>query len=151
MTIQDDQLQFVLTAQLLYRAVQVADEFLGQSVGDYVTSRQLSILHAVNTLDSPTQKQVAAATGIDRSTVSDMAARLVRRGWLSRQRVLTDTRSYAVKLTPAGKQVLKEVLPLAKKADSQLLAALTLKEQDQLNELLRKIGVCPPLKKVRKA
>ena len=151
MTIKDDQLHFVLTRQLLYRAVQVADELLAQSVGDSITSRQLSILHTVDSLDKPTQKQIIAVTGIDRSTVSDITARLVKRGWLSRRRAPTDARRYAVKLTPAGKQVLKEVLPVAEKSDCQFLAALTVKEQEQLIDLLQKICVSLPLQNLQKA
>ncbi|OYW52895.1 MAG: hypothetical protein B7Y80_19285 [Hyphomicrobium sp. 32-62-53] len=150
MNTNDDQHRFFLTAQLLYRAVQVADDLLAQSVGDSITSRQLSILYAVDTLDKPTQKQIVAVTGIDRSTVSDIAARLVKRGWLSRRRDPTDARRYGVKLTPAGKQILNEVLPVAKNVDCHVLAALTAKEQEQLIALLQKIAVSPPSKTVGK-
>jgi DNA-binding MarR family transcriptional regulator len=53
-------------------------------------------------------------------------------------------------LTPSGKQILNQVLPVAKNVDRHVLAALTAKEQEQLIALLQKIAVSPPSKTVGK-
>jgi DNA-binding MarR family transcriptional regulator len=71
------------------------------------------------------QIDIVAATGIDRSSVADLARRLVSRGWLQRRRTKKDTRLYAVRLTPEGRRVLATATPAARAADESLLAMLS--------------------------
>lgn len=63
-------------------------------------------------------------TGIDRSTLADIVARLLRRGLLQRRRTKEDARAYAVKLSPQGARALREAQPAAAATDQLLLAEL---------------------------
>ena len=68
-------------------------------------------------------------TGIDRTTLADLVWRLQRKGLLHRRRLEKDTRTYAIKLTDAGRRVLRTIEPLAKGVDEQILAALPPKDR----------------------
>lgn len=58
-------------AHLIHRAGQQADELFTKSVARRgLTARQLSVLATVAGLAHPSQTQLGAATGIDRSTTS---------------------------------------------------------------------------------
>ena len=50
-------------------------------------------------------------TGIDRSTLADIVARLLARGLIQRKRAKEDGRAYAIKLTPQGARSLREAQP----------------------------------------
>ena len=60
-------------------------------------------------------------TGIDRSTLADMAARMIGRGLLERERSTLDARANAVRLTEAGRSALVEAGPKMAAADARLL------------------------------
>ena len=63
-----------------------------------------------------TTPAIVEATGIDRSTVAEMIPRMLERGWLQRRRAREDLRTYAMRLTPSGKQALTAAdLPAAKR------------------------------------
>ena len=127
-------------AHLIHRAGQQADELFTRSVGrSGLTARQLSVLATVAGLDHPSQTQLCAATGIDRSTMADLIRRLVKRGWLSRRRTPRDARTYAISLTVEGQRILDKVLPIATTVDAALICDLSVEEQEQFTSLLQTI------------
>ena len=63
-------------------------------------------------------------TGIDRSTLADLVARLMAQGYLQRRRTKDDARTNAIRLTPIGKKMLKQAQSGAEEVDRQLLAVL---------------------------
>ena len=72
---------------LLHRASLSADELFAFFVGfDGPSSRQYAVLKAVARNAGASQAAVVGATGIDRSTTSEMVLRLVKKGWLQRRR-----------------------------------------------------------------
>ena len=89
---------------LLHQATQVADGVFTRTVRT-LTPRQFAILKAVAASEGLSQTNVMVATGIDRSTVSSMTRTLVKRGYLARKRIKGDARTYAVRLTDAGRRV----------------------------------------------
>jgi MarR family transcriptional regulator, temperature-dependent positive regulator of motility len=125
---------------LLHRASQCADSLFqaGASNTD-LTPRQLMVLEAVATLEGGNQTELVRYTGIDRSTLSDVVRRLQRKHLLKRRRTTDDTRAYTVAITDTGRQVLRTIEPVAKRADEQLLAALSRKQREQLINALQSI------------
>jgi DNA-binding MarR family transcriptional regulator len=82
------------------------------------------------------QTELVERTGIDRSTMADLVARLSRRGLVQRRRTKEDARAYAIKLSPQGARLLRESQPAAAAADQRLLACLPAgKRQDFLDTL----------------
>lgn len=108
---------------LLHRASQRADELFAKTEpGSELTPRQFAVLLAVAGRSNINQMGIVAVTGIDRSTLAELVARLVKKGLISRQRTRHDARSYAVKLTREGEALLEELKEKAAGAESELIA-----------------------------
>jgi DNA-binding MarR family transcriptional regulator len=131
---------------LLHRAGQcAADIFSAEARGSGLTPRQFAVLMAVAEEEGLTQTDLVERTGIDRSTLADIVARLLRRGLIHRRRAKEDARAYAIKLTAQGNKALREAQPCAQAADALLLANLPqAKRQDFLDALNLIVG---PLRK----
>jgi DNA-binding MarR family transcriptional regulator len=128
------------STHLLHRTGQLAEDLFSRLVGNLgITARQFVVLSVVDGLEDPSQTLLCEVSGIDRSTLADIVARLVQRGLLSRQRTRRDARMYAVRITEEGKRMLEQATPIAEKVDAALLAALTPSEQENFNALLQKI------------
>jgi len=122
---------------LLHRAGQrAADIFSAEAGLRGLTPRQFAILMVVAEEEGLTQTELVDRTGVDRSTLADIIARLLARGLIQRRRTKEDARAYAIKLTPQGAKSLREAQPAAAAADMRLLAALPpAKRQDFLETL----------------
>ena len=122
---------------LLHRAGQcAADIFAAEARGSGLTPRQFAILMVVAEEEGLTQTDLVERTGIDRSTLADIVARLLGRGLIHRRRAKDDARAYAIKLSPQGARALREAQPGAAAADQKLLASLPpAKRQDFLDSL----------------
>lgn len=122
---------------LLHRAGQrAADIFADEARAGGLTPRQFAVLMVVSEQEGLTQTDLVERTGIDRSTLADIVARLLARGLIQRRRAKDDGRAYAIKLSAQGAKVLREAQPAATAADTRLLATLPPgKRQDFLESL----------------
>jgi DNA-binding MarR family transcriptional regulator len=110
---------------LLHRASQCAtDIFSMEARTSGLTPRQFAVLTVIAEEEGLTQTDLVERTGIDRSTLADIVARLLGRGLIQRRRAKEDARAYAIKLTPQGARALREAQPGANATDSRLLASL---------------------------
>lgn len=127
---------------LLHRACQrAADIFADEAQRAGLTPRQFVVLTAVSHQEGLTQAELVERTGIDRSTLADIVARLLGRGLIQRRRAKDDARAYAVKLSAQGARALRRAQLAAETADSRLLAGLTpAKRQDLLESLTAIVG-----------
>lgn len=130
-------------AHLLHRAQQAgADLHAGLLAGAGLTVRQLAVLQ---TLAAPgaamSQSGLVAATGIDRSTLAEMVARMEARGLLVRSSAENDRRAKTVRLADAGRAALEAATSLAASADTALLKRLPKKHRELFLELLQRITV----------
>src|ERR1700741_5316051 len=109
-------------SHLLHRAVQLALDVYAEELGaGSITQRQFAVLAATAEHDGATQTDLVRITGIDRSTMAEMAARLIAKGLLERRRSPFDARANAVSLTEAGRAMLEDVRPKMVAADARLL------------------------------
>lgn len=83
-----------------------------------------------------TQTDLVTRTGIDRSTLADIVARLLHRGLVQRRRAKEDARAYAIKLTAQGWKGLREAEPAAAAADERILEALPPAKRQEFLESL---------------
>ena len=110
---------------LLHRVSQLATELFSGELGESdLTPRQMVVLMTVAENEGLSQSDIVDRTGIDRSTLSDIVRRLQRKGWMQRRRTKEDARAYAVNLTDKGRNLLRKALPLVRKVDERILAAL---------------------------
>jgi len=128
-------------SHLIHRALQLALDVYTREVGsDALTQRQFAVLEAVSLRGGLTQTDLVKATGVDRSTLADLVARMTRRGLLSRERSTLDARAMAVHLTPEGEAALAEVRPRVIEADRQILALLPKGRRDTFLEILTELA-----------
>lgn len=109
-------------SHLLHRALQLALDIYAEELGpNAVTQRQYAVLAAVAAHEGATQTDLVRITGIDRSTLADMAARMIAKGLLERERSTLDARANAVRLTELGRAELEAAQPKVAAADARLL------------------------------
>ncbi|MCB1377861.1 MAG: winged helix-turn-helix transcriptional regulator [Alphaproteobacteria bacterium] len=110
-------------SHLLKRAAQYANHIYMTEVGKSgLTHRQFTVLLAVDSNDGKSQTELVKLTGIDRSTLADLVARLLAQGYLQRRRTKDDGRTNAIRITAVGKKMLKMAQPGADEVDRQLLS-----------------------------
>ena len=115
---------------LLRRAQQYADDLYKKEVGaSGPTARQFTVLHTISEQEGLSQTDLVRKTGIDRSTLADMIARLTKQGMVARQRTKTDARANAVKLTAQGKKAVKSAETKVQKAEEEALSMLPKSQQ----------------------
>ncbi len=113
-------------SHLLHRVLQLAlDIYVEETGRGALTQRQYAVLAAASTVDGASQTDLVRMTGIDRSTLADMVARMIEKGWLGRERSTVDGRAKTVRLTEKGAAALKEIAPKVAAADERILANLT--------------------------
>ena len=110
---------------MIHRASQCAADAFHAEVGDLdLTPRQLAVMRTVAANDEASQTRIVELTGIDRSTVADIMCRMIKKGLLQRKRTKDDARAYAVRLTEAGRTMLRRATPASERVDSRVLDAL---------------------------
>ncbi len=110
---------------LLHRASQRASEIFAQETRDFdLTARQYAVITTVAQHEGLSQTDLVRITGIDRSTLADVVQRLLKRGVIQRQRTTQDGRTYAVSLSPAGRELLDSIKPYARRADRLVMSCL---------------------------
>lgn len=115
---------------LLRRAQQYAHDLYSKEVGSNgPTPRQFEVLHVVAQNEGLSQTDLVRHTGIDRSTLADMIARMMKKGLLSRKRTKEDARANAVSITAAGKRMLKGAESKVNKSDSAVISVLPKTQQ----------------------
>lgn len=115
---------------LLHRALQLALDLHAESGPAEITQRQYTVLAAAAAADGHTQNELVRATGIDRSTLADLVARMLAKGLLERQRSATDARANTVRLSEAGRLALTASSGPAAAADERLLSYLPAKKRE---------------------
>jgi len=128
-------------SHLLHRVLQLALDIYaldGQSGG--LTQRQFAVLCAVADDEGLSQTGLVRATGIDRSTLADMVARMIAKGLLARERSTADARANTVRLTEFGRAALNAAAPRVEAADQRLLDLLGAKKREAFMDSLRKLA-----------
>lgn len=130
----------VSALHLLHRAGQQAEDLFMRETGNAsITPRQYAVLLAVSQNEDISQTGLVTATGIDRSTLADVARRLVEKGYLQRKRTRADARMYAVRLSAKGRDALAKTEPSAQRADEKILGTLTAKQRNDFFSILGEI------------
>src|ERR1700744_1638610 len=122
---------------LLHRVLQLALDYHAEASGSAgLPQRQFTVLAAAGAADGLTQSDLVRATGIDRSTLADLVARMIAKGLLERERSSTDARANTVRLSEAGRIALVEGGKPAQKSDARLLDILPPKKRESFLKTL---------------
>ena len=128
-------------SHLMHRALQLALDIYSEEAGaDGPTQRQFAVLEAVSLKSGLTQTDLVRATGIDRSTLADMVARMTAKGLLEREKSAIDARAKAVRLSEAGQAALEAARPRVAAADKRIMALLPKGKRDGFLDLLAELA-----------
>ena len=141
-------------SHLMHRALQLALDIYAEETGaDGLTQRQFAVLEAVAARSGLTQTDLVKATGIDRSTLADLVARMTTKGLLERERSALDARAKAVRLSPEGAARLEAARPQVEAADKRILSLLPKGQREvflvQLAELAAAADAAPDAAKAQ--
>lgn len=124
-------------SHLMHRALQLALDIYADEVGPGgPTQRQFAVLEIAARNEGLTQTDLVRATGIDRSTLADLVARMTAKGLLNRARSTLDGRAKAVSLSEEGRALLEASRDKVAAADRRILALLPKAKRDSFMKLL---------------
>lgn len=115
-----------------------ADRFA--QLGGEITLRQFAVLAAVADAPGLSQVDLVRATGIDRSTLTEMLGRLEKRDLIARNTSEADARARAVTLTTQGLAVFQGSIQHARAADAAILDMLPRTKAKSLQGVLTKLA-----------
>jgi len=128
---------------LLHRAQQFAAERFSRnlSAGDKLTQRQFAVLASTAANEGLTQTDLVRETGIDRSTLAELVARMAIKGLIRRESVAADARANAIFLTEDGRGMYERALAGARLADEAILSSLPKNKRASFLVTLRRIAM----------
>lgn len=110
---------------LLRRCQQYAGDLYAREMGlNGLTARQFEVLWTVEANEGASQTELVRLTGIDRSTLADLIARMIRKDLLARRRVEGDQRANSVRITARGARALRMAAHSVARAESLVLDPL---------------------------
>ena len=128
-------------SHLMHRVLQLALDIYAEEAGEGgPTQRQFAVMEAVSVRSGLTQTDLVKATGIDRSTLADLVARMTTKGLLARERSTLDARAMAVSLSAEGQALLEAARPRVEAADKRIMGLLPKAKRDGFLELLSELA-----------
>jgi DNA-binding MarR family transcriptional regulator len=128
-------------SHLMHRALQLALDIYAEEAGEGgPTQRQFAVMTAVSVKEGLTQTDLVRATGIDRSTLADLVARMTTKGLLLRERSAVDARAMAVRLSPEGQALLEQARPRVEIADKRIMGLLPKVKRDGFLDMLAELA-----------
>ncbi len=114
-------------SHLLRRAHFRAEEIYSSQVGrNGLTPRQKALLVMSYRFPGSNQSELAKKIAIDRNSFTEMLARLVKSGFLSRRKAAEDGRANQIFITRRGISALKRVMPVDWIVEDAVVAPLPL-------------------------
>ncbi|MBU1346774.1 MAG: MarR family transcriptional regulator [Alphaproteobacteria bacterium] len=128
-------------SHLMHRALQLALDIYSEEAGDGgPTQRQFAVMEAVSLKEGLTQTDLVRATGIDRSTLADLVARMTTKGLLTRERSSLDARAMAVSLSAEGQALLDAARPRVEAADKRIMGLLPKSKREGFLDMLAELS-----------
>jgi len=130
------------TGSLVRRAQQRHVAIWLSEVSAEITSVQYAALEILERTPGVNQRQLGDELDVDRSTIADLVARMVRNDLIERSDDPVDKRSYVLFLTAEGKKSLATLRPRVEEVERILTARLTQRDRMELRRLL--LALLPP-------
>lgn len=111
---------------------------LEQRIG--ISRPEYVILFCVLHRPGVTAKEIVAATGRPKNSISFAVARLQKKDLIDRRPSPGDSRRMELRATGAGRAVYRRVLPFLQEREHRLLAPLSAQERERLSSLLLKVA-----------
>ncbi len=131
-----------MTGFLIRRLQQIALSVFEQKLLENnldVTPAQCAVLHAIQLYPGVDQSTLAGIVAYDRATTGGIIRRLCEKGYAVQQPSPVNHRSKVLEITPAGEQLLDNLLAVVEDVNTNLLAGLSEREANQFRKLLLKV------------
>ncbi|MFT5180425.1 MAG: DNA-binding MarR family transcriptional regulator [Alphaproteobacteria bacterium] len=143
-TIKDPEPQLVLEQFLPYRLSILSNTVSNTIAREYRDLFGLSIpewrvMAVLGRFGPLSASEACDRTAMDKVTVSRAVARLIGQKLVKREADPQDRRRSILKLTPKGARTHQQIVPIARDRESQLAAALSDQERQNLDGLLEKL------------
>ncbi|WP_245867472.1 MarR family winged helix-turn-helix transcriptional regulator [Sporomusa silvacetica] len=138
------------TEALIVKYIDILSKSMRQSMRNYkeesdrgellnLTITQLHYLHAINEMDAPTFKQLVEKFNVQKSTVTDIVNRLIKRNMVYKQQSEEDLRVFHVYLAEKGKELLEMESRGYFHFAHKMTKCLADEEKKQFTDVLKKI------------
>ena len=138
-----DPMAFKLDRHIFYLFGQIygrRDQQLAKSLRPFRLSvPQWRVMAALVDLGTCTINRLSDLTVVDRTTLSRTLDRMERNGLVARKRVEADKRSYEMRLTAAGRAMLRRIWPVMSYHNTRAIAGLSEREMAQLRAIIEKM------------
>ncbi|HUB41256.1 MAG TPA: MarR family transcriptional regulator [Streptosporangiaceae bacterium] len=125
---------------LVQLGMEAARQFAKQLAPLGVEPRQAGMLYRLAANEGKAQQVIGELIGLNPTQMVFLVDELEGRGFIERRRNPADRRSYALYLTPAGRDMLSKIREAGRVHQEGFGASLSETEQGQLTELLRRIA-----------
>ena len=105
-----------------------------------LTPGRFSLLVLLHANPGINQTDLSRGVGVDKSTLTPALDQLEKKGLILRQRTAADRRTYSLSLSPAGEQLLSELMNKVEQHERNIIAGLTPSERVTLTRLLKKMA-----------
>jgi len=112
--------------------------------GPAPTAPQYAVLTVVAEAGGAEMQLVGAVAGLEKTTLTGVARRLERDGWLQRRADPTDRRRHLLTLTGSGALALRQTASLATEAQAEFLVPVPARDHERLRRHLRDLGRVAP-------
>ncbi len=110
-----------------------------QEEGFDLTPVQFAALDAIYANPGLDQARIAAKIAYDKATIGGVIDRLEQKGFVVRSISKSDRRAREVRLTNSGRKTYDNILPIVSELQTEILAGLDPKQQEQFRNLVVKI------------
>jgi DNA-binding MarR family transcriptional regulator len=125
---------------LIRRLQQIAVAIFMEETAEFdLTPVQYAALIAVREHPDIDVTRLSSLIAFDRSTLGNVVKRLVAKRWLERRGGQPDRRIKRLRVTAAGRQLLKAIEPAVQRAQTRMLAPIPKGEQKRLVEQLKQL------------
>lgn len=113
--------------------------------GINLTNEQWTVLKIISTYPALSQTEIAENSLKDKTNVTRILDVLEKNNYIARQRDENDRRKYQILLTTAGKNILEDVWPVAKKLEKICTGNMN---ENEVNNLISSLdSICNKIKK----
>lgn len=110
-----------------------------QAAGFELTSVQFAAMDAIANHPGADQATIAQLIAFDRATIGGVIDRLLQKGWIRRTVSERDRRARVLDLTPKGKRLMADLLPVVTALQDDVLAPLNDTERAAFMALAAKV------------
>lgn len=104
-----------------------------------LSRQEWRVIAVIGGVESIPTRDIGRITTLDKMEISRAMQKLERRGFVARVKDEADRRNKIVALTPKGRQLYEDIVPLALDREVALLADLTDDERDAFEAVMRKL------------